>query len=102
MKRHGAAVVLATWYLVSPRPLIKPDGRGSPVLVDAGRPVSEWNVERSFDSVGKCQAYLNDWIIAQRSQAEKLAKPRPADVMLEANVRANSKCVPSKSLKPPK
>jgi hypothetical protein len=102
MKRHGAALVLAGWYLVSPKPLVNPSGQGSPVLVDVSRPLSEWKVEKTFDAVGKCQAYLSDWIISQRSEAEKLPKPLPASVMLEANVRSNSKCVASEHLQAPK
>src|SRR2546421_8649434 len=31
----------------------------SPVLIDVERRLSEWESRRSFDTVGKCQAYLN-------------------------------------------
>ena len=99
MNRHGAALALAGWYLISPGPLAKSNGQGSsPVLVDVDKPLREWRIERSFDTVGKCQAYRNDWIIEQRREAEKLAKPVPRELLLEANVRAHSRCVTSDEL----
>ena len=100
LKRHGIVVVVASWYLISPPSLPNPSGQ--PVLVDVERPLREWKIERSFDSVGKCQAYRNDWIIEQRREAEKLAKPVPAKLLLETNVRANSRCVTGDELQHPK
>jgi len=99
MNHHGATLVFAGWYLISPGPLAKSNGQGSsPVLVDVDKPLREWRIERSFDTVGKCQAYRNDWIIEQRREAEKLAKPVPRELLLEANVRAHSRCVTSDEL----
>ena len=103
MNRHGAALALAGWYLISPGPLAKSNLQSSsPVLVDVDKPLREWRIERSFDTVGKCQAYRNDWIIEQRREAEKRSKPVPPELLLEANLRANSRCVTSDELQLPK
>jgi hypothetical protein len=88
-------MALVGWYLISPGPLAKSSGGFSPVLIDAERRLSEWEVRRSFDAVGKCQAHLNDWIIEQRAEAEKLPRPVSAQVLLELNTRSNSRCVAS-------
>jgi hypothetical protein len=96
--RHGIVVAVAGWYLISPPSLPNPNGQ--PVLVDVDRPLREWKIERSFDTVGKCQSYRNDWIIEQRTEAEKLSKPAPSNVLLEANLRANSRCVANDELHP--
>jgi hypothetical protein len=72
------------------------------VLVDVDRPLREWKIEGAFDTVGKCQSYRNDWIIEQRTEAEKLSKPVPTNVVLEANIRANSRCADNDDLQLPK
>jgi hypothetical protein len=95
MTRHTVVMALAGWYLISPGPLEKSNGGFSPVLIDVERRLSEWGIRRSFDTVGKCQAYLNDWIIEQRAEAEKLPRPASAQVLLELNTRSNSRCIAS-------
>ena len=96
-------MVFAGWYLISPGPLAKSDRQGSsPVLVDVDKPLREWRIERSFDTVGKCQSYRNDWIIEQRREAEKVSKPLPPELLLQANLRANSRCVTSDEMQLPK
>jgi hypothetical protein len=103
MNRHGAALALAGWYLISPGPLAKSNGHGSsPVLVDVDKPLREWRIERPFDTIGKCQAYRNDWIIEQRTEAEKVSKPLPPELLLQANLRAHSRCVTSDEMQLPK
>ena len=100
MRRHGAALALAGWYLISPRPLPNSSGgASSPVLVDVDRPARDWKIERSFDAVGKCQAFQSDWIIEEQQRAAKLAKPVAPSVLLELNTRANSRCVASDDVK---
>jgi hypothetical protein len=99
-KRHGIVVALAGWYLISPAAVQNPNGQ--PVLVDVNRPLREWKIERSFDTVGMCQSYRNGWIIEQRTEAEKRSKPVPPNVVLEANIRANSRCVASDDVHLPK
>jgi hypothetical protein len=92
----GTSVALFAWYLISPQPMIDPkSGARSSELVDADKPIAEWTIRKSFDSVGQCQAFRNDWTIEARQAAEKLPKPLPAPTLLELNTRAQSKCVAS-------
>ncbi len=94
--RHATALTLLAWYLLSPLPRADPkSGALSQSLVDADRPVHEWARTKSFQTAGECQAYLKNWIIEQRLEAEKLPKPAPARVLLELNTRSQSQCIAS-------
>jgi len=92
---RAVALSLLGWYLLSPLPRDEKSGGASGVLVDADRPLPEWAVRKSFSTAGECQAYLENWIIEQRLEAEKLPKPVPSQALLELNVRSNSRCVES-------
>jgi hypothetical protein len=90
------AVPLLGWLLLSPLPRVDPSGVAlPPVLVDADRPLHEWTRRRSFRTAGECQAYLKNWVIEQRLETEKLAKPVPAQALLELNTRSHSQCIAS-------
>lgn len=94
--RQTAALSLLGWYLLSPLPRADPKSGGtSGVLVDADRPLREWRIRKSFSTAGECQAYLEDWIIEQRLEAERLPKPVPSPALLELNTRSNSRCIAS-------
>jgi hypothetical protein len=94
--RQAAVLSLLGWYLLSPLPRADPkSGSGSGVLVDADRPLREWRIRKSFPTAGECQEYLNNWIIEQRLEAEKLPKPAPSQALLELNTRSNSQCIAS-------
>jgi hypothetical protein len=55
--------------------------------VDADRPLYDWTIGNSFSTAGECHAYLKDWIIQQRLEAERLPKPAPAKALPELNRR---------------
>jgi hypothetical protein len=95
--RCGKAAVLSLlgWYLLSPPPRGDLKSGAPGVLVDADRPLREWTVGKSFSTGGECHAYLKDWIIQQRLEAESLPKPTPAKALLELNRRSSSQCVTS-------
>ena len=86
------ALVLAIWYLVAPPPLL--DSKGSPgTLVDADRPVAEWQRLQSFPSAGECRTHLKDWLIEAHGDVEHAAKPVASRLLLELNRRQASRCV---------
>jgi hypothetical protein len=94
--RRAAVLSLLGWYLLSPLPRADPkSGSASGVLVDADRPLREWEIRKTFSTAGECQAYLKNWIIEQRLETERLPKPAPAQALLELNTRSDSQCIAS-------
>ena len=87
------AIALATlWYLTVPPPLL--DSKGSPAtLVDADRPMSEWERLQSFSTAGECRAHLKDWQIEAHEDVEHATKPVPSRLLLELNRRRSARCV---------
>jgi hypothetical protein len=91
MKSHGLAL-LAMWVLVSPPPLL--DAKGRPgTLVDADRPLAEWQRLQSFKTAGECRTHLKDWQIEGHEEAEHAAKPLATRMLLELNRRQASRCL---------
>ena len=87
------AITLAmVWYLAVPPPLL--DSKGSPAtLVDADRPVSEWERVQSFSSAGECRTRLKDWQIEAHEDVEHATKPATNPLLLELNRRQAARCV---------
>jgi hypothetical protein len=87
-------LALAVWYLMTPPPLVDSKSQAvSKTLVDADRPLREWERKRSFETAGACQAYRKDQIIEAHEEAEKAPKPVVAPLLLELNARYHSRCI---------
>jgi len=86
------AVVFAAWYLVAPPPLLDPKGAPG-TLVDADRPVSEWQRLQSFATSGECHTHLKDLQIEAHGDVEHAPKPVASRLLLELNRRQAARCV---------
>jgi len=81
-----------SWVLFVPPPLLDATGRPG-TLVDADRPIGEWERLQSFATAGECRTHLKDWQIEAHRDAERSAKPVAARLLLEVNRRDLARCV---------